>query len=298
MEKRKFIKVVQKPWGKEEWIVNKDYCGKLISIRKNCHSSFHYHKKKNETFYVIDGKLLVSLNKGIEKILDKGEVIDIHEGTLHRLEALEDTKIIEFSTHHEDSDSYRVLNGGDALKAVVLCGGEGTRMRPITYELPKPLLPIQGKPILEHIIDLLKKYEVRDVTFAVGHLKEKIKNHFGDGLNYGIRASYIEENERLGTAGPIKGLEGKVNGTFIVSNGDELKDINIDEMISKHKENKAIATLALTEAENPSAYGVARLDGDRILEFVEKPVAGTEPSKFINAGFYLLEPEIFSYIPC
>ncbi len=297
MNPRNFEKVVEKPWGREEWIANREYCGKLITIKKSNQTSFHYHKKKRETFYVLEGRALISLNNGAEKLLEKGGIFDVSENTLHRLNALEDSKILEISTHHEDSDSYRVLNGGEALKAVILCGGRGERMQPFTHEMPKPLFLVQGKPILEHMLDLFKKYDVRDVTFAVGHLKERIKNHLGDGLNYGIRAGYTGEEKPLGTAGCLKSLEGRVNGTFIVSNGDELKDINIDEMLLMHKRNNALATIALTEVENPSAYGVARLDGEKILEFVEKPPMGKEPSRFINAGFYIFEPEILRLIP-
>lgn len=297
MEKRSFIKTVEKPWGREEWIVNKEYCGKLITIKKSNQSSFHYHKKKNETFYLLEGKIAVVLNNGLEMMLEKGGIMDIPEGTLHRLNAIEESKIIEFSTHHEDADSYRVLDGGGTLKAVILCGGPGTRMRPITYEMPKPLLPVQGRPILEHIIDLFKKYDVQDITFAVGHLKEKIKNHFGDGLSYGIRASYIEESEPLGTAGSLKCLEGRINETFIVSNGDELKDVNIDDMLEKHRQNNALATIAMTEVAEPNYYGVAKLENEKILEFIEKPEKGSEPSNFINSGMYILEPGIFKRIP-
>jgi dTDP-glucose pyrophosphorylase/mannose-6-phosphate isomerase-like protein (cupin superfamily) len=297
MNRRSFEKIVEKPWGREEWIVNKEYCGKIIIINKNHQSSFHYHKKKNETFYVLEGKMRISMNNGREEILGKGDILDIPTETLHRLEAVEDCRILEISTHHSDADSYRILDGGETLRAVILCGGRGERMKPFTYEMPKPLFLVQGKSILEHIIDVFKKFDIRDVTFAVGYLKERIKNHFGDGLNYGIRASYIEEESPLGTAGPLKSLEGRINGTFIVSNGDELKDLDIDEMLSRHKSNKAITTIALTEVENPSAYGVAKLVGDKILEFVEKPLIGKEPSRLINAGFYILEPQVLEYIP-
>ncbi len=297
MNPRSFEKIVEKPWGKEEWIANKEYCGKLITIKKSNQTSFHYHKKKNETFYVLEGKMRISMNNGIEKILKKEDIMDIPTETLHCLEAIEDCRILEISTHHDDTDSYRVLNGGGTLKAAILCGGKGERLKPITYEMPKPLLPLSGKPMVEHILDLLKKYDVRDVTFAVGHLKEKIKNHFGDGLNYGIRASYIEEDNPLGTAGPLKCLEDRLHETFIVCNGDNLNNLDIDEMLIKHKQNNALATIALTEVENPSAYGVAKLDGERILEFIEKPPRGKEPSTFVNAGFYMLEPEIFKFIP-
>lgn len=296
MEKRKFAKVVDKPWGKEEWIVNEEYCGKILNLNKGYQSSLHYHKNKKETFYLLEGKLAINLEDR-EVILEKEEIIDIPTGQIHRINAIENSKLLEVSNHHEDSDSYWIVKGGKLLKAVILCGGQGTRLKPITYEIPKPLLPVKGKPILENLIDLLKKYEINEVLFAVGHLKEKIKEHFGKGYNYGIRAEYLEESKPLGTAGPLKLAEKLLDSTFIVSNGDELKDINIKEMLEQHKATKALITIALTEVADPSAYGVAKLDGNKIAEFVEKPSKDKAPSNFINAGFYIMEPEVLGYIP-
>lgn len=296
MQKRKFIKTVEKPWGREEWIANKQYCGKILTLRKGNQSSFHYHKNKDETFYVLEGKIVFSrLNKDF--ILVKGDIIEIKPREVHRIMALQDSKLVEFSTHHEDSDSYRVIKGGNVLKAVVLCGGKGTRMKPLTYEIPKPLLPIHGKPILEHIFELLKRYEVADVILCVGHLKDKIKAHVGDGRKLGLRVAYVEESKPLGTAGPLKLAQKMLTETFIVSNGDELKEINLNEMLRQHRETNALATIALTEVNDPSAYGVARLEGTKILEFVEKPLKGREPSRFISAGLYIIEPKVIRYIP-
>lgn len=296
MEKRKFSKVVEKPWGREEWIVNEEYCGKILTLDKGYHSSLHYHKEKKETFYLLEGKILV-VSDGRDLVLNVGDILDIKRGQLHRIQALEDSKLLEISTHHEDSDSYWVVKGGKLLKAIILCGGQGTRLKPITYEIPKPLLPVQGKPILEHILDLLKKYEINEIMLAVGHLKEKIKKHFGNGNNHGARITYIEESAPLGTAGPLKLAEKLLDETFIVSNGDELKDINIKEMLEQHKKTNALITIALTEVSDPTVYGVAKLDGNKILEFIEKPSREKAPSKFINAGFYIMEPEILKYIP-
>lgn len=182
-------------------------------------------------------------------------------------------------------------------KAVLLVGGRGTRLKPLTDKLPKALLKIQGKTITEHLFDLLKKYGIREVILCTGYLKDKIKEYFGDGSNFGMSVTYVEENEPLGTAGPLKLAKKYLNASFIVSNGDELKDINIPRMFRLHKRKNALATIALTTVDDPSSYGVARLDGSRIVEFVEKPKKEDTPSNLINAGFYILEPEAIDMIP-
>src|SRR3989344_4879258 len=182
-------------------------------------------------------------------------------------------------------------------KAVLLVGGKGTRLKPLTDKTPKALLPINGRPVTEHILDLLKKYGIRDIVLCVGHLKDKIKSHFEDGSRFGVNISYIEEDEPLGTAGPLKLGKEHLKESFIVSNGDELKNINIARMFRLHKRKDALATLALTTVDDPTQYGVARLDGSRIVEFMEKPKKDEAPSNLINAGFYILEPEVLDMIP-
>ncbi len=182
-------------------------------------------------------------------------------------------------------------------KAVILAGGKGTRLRPITYEIPKALIPVHGKTLTEHLFDLLKKHGVGEIIMAVGHMKEKIIAHYTDGSKFGINLSYLEENEPLGTAGPLKLGRELLTETFIASNGDELKNIDIEEMYNLHREKSALATIALTTIDDPSMYGVARLSGSRILEFVEKPQKEEAPSNLINSGFYILEPEVINLIP-
>ena len=182
-------------------------------------------------------------------------------------------------------------------KAVILVGGKGTRLRPLTYKTPKCMLKINGKTVTEHLFDLCKKYGIRDVILSVGYLKEKIKDFYEDGSKFGVNITYIEEDEPLGTAGPLKLAKEHLKGTFIVTNGDELKNINIPSMFRVHKLKKASATLALTTVTDPSHYGVARLSGSKILEFVEKPKKEEAPSNLINAGFYIMEPEIINMIP-
>lgn len=180
-------------------------------------------------------------------------------------------------------------------KAVLLVGGRGTRLKPLTDKIPKALLKVQGKTIIEHLFDLLKKYGIRDVILSTGYLKEKIREYFEDGGKEGINIAYVEENEPLGTAGPLKLAQKYLRSSFIVSNGDELKNINIPRMFRLHKRKNALATIALTTVDDPSQYGVARLDGSRIVEFVEKPT--NPPSNLINAGFYIFEPEVIDMIP-
>ncbi len=181
--------------------------------------------------------------------------------------------------------------------AVILAGGQGTRLRPITYEIPKALIPIHGRTMTEHLFDLFKKYGITHIIIAVGHMREKIMNHYGDGSRFGVRVGYIEEQEPLGTAGPLKLGRQKLRETFFCSNGDELKKINLQEMYDVHKKHNALVTIALWKVDDPSHYGVARLEGNKILEFVEKPKKEEAPSHFINSGFYIIEPEVIDMIP-
>lgn len=185
-------------------------------------------------------------------------------------------------------------------KAVILAGGQGTRLRPLTLHTPKALIEIQGKTLTEHLFDLLKKYAIRDAILSVGYLAEKIRGHFEDGGKFGMNISYVEEDPKhpLGTAGPLlKAKEFLSRGSFICSNGDELKDINIPEMVKLHKQEKALVTIALTSVEDPTQYGVAKMDGNKILAFAEKPRLKDAPSRLINSGFYIIEPEVLEMIP-
>jgi|TARA_B100001964_G_C14242214_1_gene605590 NDP-sugar pyrophosphorylase family protein len=182
-------------------------------------------------------------------------------------------------------------------KALILVGGKGTRLRPITLKIPKCMMDVQEKTVTEYMFDLLKKYGVRDVILSTGYMKEKVREHYGDGSKFGVDITYVEENEALGTAGPLKLAKDLLKGSFIVTNGDELKNINIPRMFRLHKRKNALVTIALTTVTDPSQYGVAKLSGSRILEFVEKPKKEESPSNLINAGFYIIEPEVIDMIP-
>ena len=181
-------------------------------------------------------------------------------------------------------------------KAFILAGGEGTRLKPITKEIPKPLIPIHDKPILQHTLDLMKKFNIKDIIISIGYKGEKIKEYFGNGKQFGVNITYVEEKEPLGTAGPLKLAKNMLTETFVMCNADELKDIDLVDMFLFHKEMKCAATIALTTVEDPSKYGVAKLQRNRILEFVEKPKKEDAPSNLISSGLYILEPEVIDMV--
>jgi NDP-sugar pyrophosphorylase family protein len=219
---------------------------------------------------------------------------------LRRLDKRVDGVNVRNRSHVIEMMLDRQLKSEGIKHAVILCGGEGTRLKPITYEIPKALIPIQGRPLIDHLFDLLKRHHVRNVTLSVGHMKDKIKQSIEDGFRFGMNVSYVEENQPMGTAGALKLIrKSKMlpSEPFIVSNGDELKDIDISRMFQEHKNSNALVTIALTAVKNPGAYGVARLNGNQILEFVEKPRPEEAPSNFINAGFYIIDPEVIDMIP-
>lgn len=190
----------------------------------------------------------------------------------------------------------KALGANVPKKAVILAGGSGTRLRPITYEIPKALIPIKNKTLTEHLLDLLKKYDIREIYLSVGFKKDKIIEYIGDGSKFGVAIHYIEEDEPIGTAGPLRLGKTVLDETFIVSNGDELKDIDIEGMFKLHKSQRALVTIALTTVSDPTQYGVAKLNGSRIVQFIEKPKASEAPSNLINAGFYIVEPEVIGMI--
>ncbi len=189
------------------------------------------------------------------------------------------------------------LGNSDMPKvAIILAGGVGTRLQPITYEIPKPLVLVHDRTLLEHQFDLFKKHGVKSIVISIGYKGEKIRHAIGDGKRFGVNVSYVEETKALGTAGPLKLAKPYITGTFVAENSDELKEIDLHDMYLFHKENKALVTIALTTVDNPSAYGVARMQGNRILEFVEKPKREDAPSNLINSGLYMMEPEVLDYI--
>ncbi len=184
-------------------------------------------------------------------------------------------------------------------KAFILAGGLGTRLRPITLELSKLILPVQGKPCLQWNIEVAKRFGVKDITLAVGFKHEQIEEKFGNGKKLNVALHYNVEKEYMGTAGALKIAERhlKKEQKFIMMNGDELKDIDFTAMTKVHEKNNAIATLALTTVAYTKAGGLVKFEGEKITEFSEKPPDEEEGFKLISAGAYILSPKIFEYIP-
>lgn len=183
------------------------------------------------------------------------------------------------------------------MKAVIMAGGEGTRLRPLTCGRPKPMVPVANKPVMEHIIELLKKHDIKDIAVTLQYLPELIREYFDDGKAFGLRMRYYVEQKPLGTAGSVKNVEGFLDDTFLVISGDALTDIDLGSAIAFHKSKGAMATLVLKRVDIPLEYGVVVTnDSGRIVRFLEKPSWGEVFSDTVNTGIYILSPEIFGWI--
>ena len=182
------------------------------------------------------------------------------------------------------------------MKAVVMAGGEGSRLRPLTIRRPKPMVPIVGKPVMEHILNLLKRHGITEVVVTVQYLASNIEDYFGNGSQLGMHITYSREDVPLGTAGSVKNAEEQLTEPFLVISGDALTDYNLTEFINYHSEKKSMATLLLAHVHNPLEYGVIITNEDgHISQFLEKPSWGEVFSDTINTGIYMLDPQIFSY---
>mgnify|MGYP001570793551 CR=1 FL=1 len=185
------------------------------------------------------------------------------------------------------------------MQAVILVGGEGTRLRPLTVNTPKSMVPILNQPYLEHNLDYLKKHGIKDVILALGYLPHRIKTYFDSVGEQDSHLTYVVESTPLGTAGAVKNVEPHLHGeAFYVFNGDIVTDIDLRDMYTFHKREKASVTIALTAVENPTAFGVVETDNNgRVRRFVEKPGWDEVTTNMINAGVYIVEPEVLKLIP-
>jgi len=179
------------------------------------------------------------------------------------------------------------------MKAILVCGGLGTRLRPHTLKTPKPMLMLGSRPIVAHLIEHLKNNEVSEVHLTIGYLKEQFKSYFEDGSKFGIKIFYSEEDENLNTAGSTISIKDKFKDTFLVMMGDHFTEIDLKKMVEFHKKQGGIATIGLKSIETQIEYGVVdKNNSNRIIKFLEKP----KIFNYINTGIYLFEPEIFDYI--
>lgn len=184
------------------------------------------------------------------------------------------------------------------MKAVLLVGGQGTRMRPLTYDVPKPLLPVAGVPYLEQLIYYLKRFGITEIILTACYLSDQIKVFCAREQEFGMSLKYVIETSPLGTGGAVANVRNLLDGPFFVFNGDILTDFNLSELRSFHQERKGKISLALVEVEDPSRFGVADLRSNgAIARFVEKPKKEEAPSRYINAGVYLIDPSVLSLVP-
>lgn len=181
-------------------------------------------------------------------------------------------------------------------QAIILAGGQGVNMRPLTYEVPKPLIPVGGKPVIEYTLEMLREAGIREVILAIGHLGDKIKQELGNGRKYGLKITYSEETEEMGSAGAVRYAQRLLeNKPFLVINGDVLADIELSGFIDFHQENKFTGTMLLSANAVTDGYGTVRLRGEKIVEFLTK--SSLKSSQLINAGLYIFNHDVFSYIP-
>ncbi|MGI2904141.1 sugar phosphate nucleotidyltransferase [Tolypothrix sp. VBCCA 56010] len=186
------------------------------------------------------------------------------------------------------------------MRAVLMAGGSGTRLRPLTCDLPKPMVPILNRPIAEHIINLLKRHHITEVVATLHYLPDVLRDYFQDGSDFGVQMTYaVEEDQPLGTAGCVKNIAELLDETFLVISGDSITDFDLTAAIEFHKQKKSKATLILTRVPNPIEFGVVISDEEnRIRRFLEKPSTSEIFSDTVNTGTYILEPEVLEYLPC
>ena len=189
-----------------------------------------------------------------------------------------------------DEDPVAKSNGNSVI---LMAGGLGTRLRPLTENIPKPMLNVGDKPILETIIEGFKRYGFTNFILSVNYKKEIIQNYFQDGSALGVSITYIEEEKRMGTAGPLSLLKKKPTSPFFVMNGDLLTQVNFEQLLRFHEDTDAVATMCVREYEYQIPYGVIETDGQQLISIKEKPLQRS----FVNAGIYVLSPEILDYIP-
>jgi mannose-1-phosphate guanylyltransferase len=184
------------------------------------------------------------------------------------------------------------------MQALILVGGEGTRLRPLTSTVPKPVVPLVDRPFIAYMLEWLRGHGVDDVVMSCGFLASGVRNVLGDGSGLGIKLRYVEEPRPLGTGGAVKFAESLLDERFFMLNGDVLTDLDLSAQVAQHEETRARATLALIGVDDPSAYGLVRLNEDRsVKEFLEKPSPDQIDTNLISAGAYVLERDVLELIP-
>lgn len=204
-------------------------------------------------------------------------------------------KLVDGTNIKNRSHAFEFLLGKNFIcqrlnKAVILAGGEGVFQEGSDRKISKILVQYQGKMFIEHIFEWLAKYGIRDVIISAGDLSPEVKEKIGDGSRFGAQVSYLPKD--IGTASVLKYLTTIIDETFLMMNGDVLSDADLGEMFSFHKKTGGVCTISMTSTKDPSSFGTIKMNGNQIIDFVEKPEKGKEESYLINAGLYIMEPEI------
>lgn len=221
--------------------------------------------------------------------------ITLKQSTIDNVDRLIDHQKIRNRSHAIEYilDQYNVPA---IKKAIILAGGIGRKLRPYTYEIPKSLLPVQGKPILEHIINELKKNHITEIILCTGYLGNKIKEYFEDGKKFGVNITYSEEKEPLQTGGAIAQVRKHVeDGSFLVIHGDIVTSLQFRDLIEFHQKEKSTVTAALTSVSKPSEFGQLSLHGTKLVRFYQNMDNQEVKSNLVNCGIYVCEPAIFNY---
>ncbi|QOP44882.1 nucleotidyltransferase family protein [Sulfurimonas paralvinellae] len=222
-----------------------------------------------------DSKELI-IQKAVRKQIYQIPIVD-DEGKLVKIEEI--SKLLKTNAKNN--------------RVILMAGGLGTRLRPLTEDIPKPLLKVGNKPILETIIENFAKYGFVNITISVNYKADMIKKYFGDGSDLGVNIDYIEETKRLGTAGALSLIQERPQEPFFVMNADLLTNVNFEHLLDFHLMEHSVATMCVREYDYQVPYGVIQTDGSRITSIEEKPVH----KFFVNAGIYTLSPQVFEYIP-
>jgi NDP-sugar pyrophosphorylase family protein len=184
------------------------------------------------------------------------------------------------------------------MRGMILAGGLSTRLQPLTNDVPKPLVPVLDRPVVGHVIDYLRRFDVDDIVVNVHYHADAVERFIGDGSDFGVRMSYLREEKLLGSAGAVKQVEDRFQSTFVVIGCDDVTDIDLHAALEFHRARRAEATIVLHEADDVTQYGVVITGADgRITDFQEKPPKGTERSHLANTGIYIFEPSVLARIP-
>ncbi|UQZ33835.1 alcohol dehydrogenase [Paenibacillus sp. PK3_47] len=241
------------------------------------------------------------LDTAIEQVMNNNPVYERYgKRASYYKELIKEKKLKQLPIVNGRKQIENILFAEDILKflqkentVILMAGGMGTRLRPLTDDIPKPMLKVGGKPILETIIESFKSFGFTNFLLSVNYKKEVIENYFQDGTHFGVRIQYIEEGKRLGTAGALSLLTQQPKLPFFVMNSDLLTKINYEQLLDFHQESASMATMCVREYEYQIPYGVIETDQHRLLSIVEKP----KHKSFVNAGIYVLNPEILQYVP-